>query len=150
MEFNKEFKQLFVNNYIGYTAFKGQVVDKIAFSDRGDSDENMFIITFTDKTFVCVGVHFKDLDNGDVEPQIKNLSVMSPENFNGGNFEHYCCLTNNGAVELSGFVQILIDLGIWKLETEDVLKIIKNDKKKKEEREYNEYLRLKEKYEGHN
>ena len=39
MEFNKEFKQLFVNNYIGYTAFKGKVVDKIAFSDKGFYDE---------------------------------------------------------------------------------------------------------------
>ena len=164
MKLNKEYKQLRVNSFTGtrkrpdgmyeqymdYDALKGKVVDKVAFTDRGCSDENLFIITFTDKTFIAVGTHYRDIDDHDDEPQLENYCVMDPNCVNGGNYECHCWVGSDGKVIFDEWITILKDLGIWEMEDDEVIKIIEEDKKKEEEREYQQYLRLKEKFEKTN
>ena len=148
MKLNENYKQIHVCDLEkDYDALKGKVVDKVAFNDRGYADENMFIITFTDQTFVCVGTHYKDLDNHDDEPQLENLYVMDPNCVNGGNYENHCYVRSDGTVKFDRWIEIFRDLNLWEMSEKDVLSVIERDNKKREEREYKEYLRLKEKYE---
>lgn len=42
----------------------GKVVDKVGFVNRGSHSEQMLLILFTDKTFICVGLEYKE-DNSD-------------------------------------------------------------------------------------
>lgn len=147
MKLNKDYKQISVYQLKDYDALKGKVVDKIAFTDRGSYDENMFIITFTDQTFICVGTHYKDLDNHDDEPQLENFYVMDPMCVNCGNYGCHTYVHSDGTVTFDRWIEILRDLKIWEMPEEEVLEIIERDKKNQEDREYKEYLRLKEKYE---
>ena len=147
MELNKDYKQISVYNLSTYDDLKGKVVDKVAFNDRGNTDENMFIITFTDKTYVAVGTNYRDIDSGDDEPQLENFYVMEPKSLNFGDFRHHCWVGSDGKLEYDRWMRILMDLGIWHLDDNLVQSIIENNKKCEEEREYQQYLRLKEKFE---
>ena len=148
MKLNEEYKQISVNSFKNYSDLKGKVVDKVAFTDRGYADENLFIITFTDKTFVAVGTHYKDIDAHDTEPQLENYWVMPPTHINGGNYDCHCYVHSDGRVTFDRWIEILRDLGIWEISEKDVLDVIERDKKKQDEREYQQYLRLKEKFEN--
>lgn len=154
MELNKDYKQINLHEFSGYkkdyNALSGKVVDKIAFSDRGSQDENIFIITFTDKTFIAVGTHYKDLDANDDTPQLEEFYVMDPRCVNCGNYSCHVHVTDKGEVIYDEWIAILKDLDIWKMEDDEVLTIIENDKRQKEEWEYQQYLRLKEKFEPNN
>ena len=153
MELNKEFKQIHLHEFSGYRknydALSGKVIDKIAFSDSGNHDENIFIITFTDKTFIAVGTRYKDLEAHDDEPQLENFYVMDPKRVNNGNYGCHVRVSKDGEVRFDEWITILRDLGIWKMSDEEVLKIIEEDKKKETDREYQTYLRLKAKFEKH-
>ena len=147
MKLNKKFKQISVNTIQGYSDLKGKVVDKVAFNNRGNHDEHMFIITFTDNTFICVGTEYADLDGGDDTPKLENNWIMDPQCIDHGNFECHCFVKEDGTVQFSRWIEILRDLGIWELSDKETLEIIERDRKKKEDREYQQYLRLKEKFE---
>ena len=147
MKLNKEYNQISVYNLKDYDQLKGKVVDKVAFSDRGYSDENIFIITFTDKTFIAVGVHYKDIDAGNDEPQIENFYVMDPKCVNGGDYHCHTYFHDDGTITFDEWITILKDFGIWELHEDEVVKIIEENKKREEDREYQQYLRLKEKFE---
>lgn len=150
MELNKNLKQISLHNLAeDYNALKGKVVDKVAFNNKGDMDDQMFVIMFTDGTFINLGVDYRDSEVCDqVEIGNQWVSGMSPANVNGGNYDCHCYVREDGTVKFDRWIEILRDLGIWKITDEETLAIIERDKKKREEREYNEYLRLKEKYEG--
>ena len=146
MKLNERFKQISVNSLKDYSDLRGKVVDKVAFTDCGSHDEHMFIITFTDHTFVCVGTGYKDLDNGDDEPQLENNWIVDPLCVNSGNYDRHCYVKDDGTLKFDRWIEILRDLGIWELSDEETLEIIERDRKKEEIIEYNEYLRLKEKF----
>ena len=147
MKLNEGFKQISVNSLKDYSDLKGKVVDKVAFTNWGSHDEHMFIITFTDHTFVCVGAEYKDLDNGDDEPKLENNWIMDPKCINSGNYDCHCYVKDDGTLKFDRWIEILRDLGIWELSEEETLEIIERDRKKEEEREYQNYLRLKAKFE---
>lgn len=147
MKLNERFKQISVNSLKDYFDLKGKVVDKVAFTNQDSYDGHMFIITFTDHTFVCVGTGYKDLDNGDDEPQLENNWIMDPKCVNLGNYDCHCYVKDDGTLKFDRWIEILRDLGIWELSEEETLEIIERDRKKQEEREYQNYLRLKEKFE---
>lgn len=147
MKLNERYKQISINSLKDYYDLKGKIVDKVAFTDRGYADENIFIITFTDHTFIAVGTHYKDIDSGDDEPQLENYWVMDPQCVNSGNYENHCYVRDDGTLKFDRWIEILRDFGIWELSEEETLEIIERDKKKEDEREYQQYLRLKAKFE---
>lgn len=151
MKLNKEYKQIFVRHLNGYDALKGKVVDKVAFTDRGYHDNNIFIILFTDKTYIAIGTNYRDIDAGDDEPQLEDFFVMDPGCVNGGNFDchHWVDRTTN-TIHFDPWITFLRDFGIWDLPEKEALGIIKDANKKEEEREYQQYLKLKEKFENKN
>ena len=147
MTLNKEYKQIYAHCLKDYNALAGKTVDKVAFTDRGNHDENMFIISFTDKTFIAIGVHYRDLDNHDDEPEIEDFYVMDPNCVNSGNYDCHVRVDSEGNLHYDKWIQILKDFDLWHMSDEEVVSIIERDRKREEEREYQNYLRLKEKFE---
>lgn len=151
MKLNKEYKQIFAHNLKDYEALKGKIVDKVAFSNSGSHDENIFIISFTDKTYIALGTQYRDIDANDEEPQLTEFWVMNPSCLNGGNFEHLSWIDRKtNKIYFDPWITFLKDFGIWNITEDEVKDIIKKDKEKEEEREYQLYLRLKEKFESKN
>lgn len=149
MELNKEYKQIFLNEGISYDTLKGKVVDKVGFTNYDDYDQNMCIVTFTDKTFIALGVSYNSdskWESKQDEPLLINEHIIQPQNWNSGNFKRHMTVINN-EVRYDPYIRILRDFGIWKFTDEEELAIIEKDKKEKEEYEYQQYLRLKEKFE---
>lgn len=147
MELNKEYKQIFLHSDSDYNLLKDKVVDKVAFTNTGDYDTHMCIITFTDKTFIALGIEY-DED----EPKLSNEFIIKPQNWNHGNFrlymQVYMQVNGNNKIIYSPYIRILRDLNIWQFTDEEELAIIEKHKKEKEDYEYKEYLRLKEKFEN--
>lgn len=152
MDINRDYKQISVHSFSGnrtdYNALKGKVVEKVGFTDRNSYDTQMFIITFTDKTFICVGVGYNDSDFHKDEPQLENYYVLPPQNVNNGNFSAHTYVDIEGNIKFETWFEILREVGIWQLTDEDALSIIERQEKEEEEREYQNYLRLKKKFEG--
>ena len=144
MEFNKEYKQIFLNSNSDYDLLKNKVVDKVAFTNTGDYDTHMYIITFTDKTFIALGTGYDEED----EPKLNIKWIIPPQNWNNGNFNLFMHVTNDNKIIYSPYIRILLDLNIWQFTDEEELAIIEKHKKEKEDYEYKEYLRLKEKFEN--
>jgi hypothetical protein len=151
MDFNKEYKQISVHKFSGhnkdYDFLKGKVVDKVAFNNYGDYDGQLFIITFTDKTFVAVGPDYNDSETRKDEPKIENQFIMAPQCFNSGDFRCHSWTNSEGKLCFDEFITILRDLGIWEFTNEDAKAIMDQKAKDEEEREYQQYLRLKAKFE---
>lgn len=143
MELNKEYKQIFLNEGISYDTLKGKVVDKVGFTNFGNYDTHMCIITFTDKTFIALGTGYDDED----DPKLGNEFIIEPQNWNNGNFRLYMHVNSDNKIIYSPYIRILRDLNIWQFTDEEELAIIEKQKKDKEDYEYREYLRLKEKFE---
>lgn len=151
MELNKEYKQIFLHNDTPYDVLKGKVVENVGFTNIGSHDLHMFIITFTDKTFVAIGTGYKDLDAGDDEPCLNNEYIIHPKSWNSGNFRLHMRVDTSGPqkqVRYDRYIELLRDFGIWQFTDAEEQDIIENDKKKKDEYEYQQYLRLKEKFEN--
>ena len=137
MELNKEYKQIYLHNDSDYDLLKDKVVDKVAFTNTGNYDTHMCIITFTDKTFIALGA----------DPKLGNECIIEPQNWNSGNFRLYMHVNSDNKIIYSPYIRILRDLNIWQFTDEEELAIIEKQKKDKEDYEYKEYLRLKEMFE---
>lgn len=148
MELNKEYEKIILANDTPYNALEGKVVDKVAFYNKGDYGQHICLITFTDKTYIALGADYEDLDAGKDEPKLRNHFICPPQCWNSGNFRHHMYVDNDGKIIYDRYIQILRDLGFWKFTDEEEMNIIKEDKKRKEDAEYQQYLRLKEKFEN--
>ena len=128
MDINRDYKQISVHSFSGnrtdYNALKGKVVEKVGFTDRNSYDTQMFIITFTDKTFICVGVGYNDSDFHKDEPQLENYYVLPPQNVNNGNFSAHTYVDIDGNIKFETWFDILREVGIWQFTDEDALSII--------------------------
>lgn len=113
---------------------KGKTIDEVYF------DGSDLIIVFTDNTFIHLSswysrqsgcrIESKDSETQDI---FKDYNYVIEENKDTGEEE---------IKFTTGQLQTLIDLGIWSLSEEEINNLIA------EKREYYEYLRLKEKFEG--
>ena len=151
MELNKKYKQIFLHNDTPYDVLKGKIVENVGFTNKGSHDLHMFIITFTDKTYIAIGTGYKDLDARDDEPTLENNYIFHPKSWNNGNFDLYRYVDTSGnkkCVRYNRYIELLRDFGIWQFTDAEEQDIIENDKKKKDEYEYQQYLRLKEKFEN--
>jgi len=144
MELNKDYKQIFLHAPSDYDLLKDKVVDKVAFTNTGSYDTHMCIITFTDKTFIALGIGYDDEE----EPKLGNEIIIEPQNWNSGNFRLYMHVDSDNKIIYCPYIRILRDLNIWQFTDEEELAIIEKHKKDKEDYEYKEYLRLKEKFEN--
>jgi hypothetical protein len=147
MELNKDYKQIFLHSDSDYDLLKDKVVDKVAFTNIGGYDTHMCIITFTDKTFIALGVGY---DYDDDDPKLFNENIITPQNWNSGNFRHFMQVNSDNKIIYSPYIRILRDFNIWQFTDEEELAIIEKHKKDREDYEYKEYLRLKEKFESIN
>lgn len=148
MELNKEYKRISASTVCNNTAdaLKGKIVDKVMFTNKGNADENLFIIVFTDKTYIAIGTHYRDIDKCDEEPQLKDFYVHDPGCYSS--LESFTYLGKDGSLHFHGIAKILKDLGIWKISEEEVEQQIQMCKDKEEAREYATYLELKKKFEN--
>lgn len=148
MKLNRDYTQQSVPEtytFDNYNLLKGKVVDKVAFTNRGEYDEQFFIITFTDHTYISIGLAY---DESDDELKLANNWIIDPSCYSGGNFDCHSYIDSKGKLHFDKWIDILRDLNIWYINEEEALQIIQADKKKQEEREYQQYLRLKEKFEN--
>jgi hypothetical protein len=151
MKKNKEYKRITIgSNYKNnYDILKGKVVDKISLAtDRNNYDMNELIITFTDKTFVAFEIN-DDSDDHESErrPVLENSFIIDPQCYNSGNFDCHISVVD-GELRFDPLIENRIKLGLWELTMEEAQKVIEDDKHRREEYEYKNYLRLKEKFEG--
>lgn len=153
MNINKEYKQISVNEFSGYHTdhdyLKGKVVDKVAFVNSENYDCQMFIITFTDKTFLAVGPDYDDREGYSNEPRLDNQWITAPQCINGGDYSLHSWVDSEGKLRFEDWIEALRSLGIWKFTDEDAKDIMEKKAKKEEDREYRNYLRLKAKFEKH-
>lgn len=150
MKLNSEYKQIHpVDFKDNRDALKGKVVDKIGFVNRGYADENIFAITFTDKTFIAIGAGVSEWEEFyKDEPALENFYTINPNQYHS--LDKYVYLDNDGkpVIHQGSFVKVLTDLGIWDVTAEELQAWKEKHEKDEEEREYKNYLRLKEKFEG--
>lgn len=144
MDLNKDYKQIYLHNDSDYNLLKNKVVDKVAFTNVGNYDVHTCIIMFTDKTFISLGVEFDYED----DPKLINRYIIEPQNWDNGDFRLYMHIDSNNKITYDPYIRILRDLNIWQFTDEEELAIIEKNKKEKEDYEYKEYLRLKEKFEN--
>ena len=140
-------KQIFLTPYnLTDPSLSGKTVDKAAYNyDLEDLDKNQFIITFTDGTYVSIGISRRD-GYLSTEYILDNKSIVP--------LESYCpypdCYVDaNGEVHLTHDVRQQIALGVIEpLSTEKIKELLEAEKKRDREREYAQYLRLKAKFEN--
>lgn len=139
--------QLHTHGVSNYDALKGKIVDKVAFNDRGPYDEQSLTIVFTDKTFISVGLGYVDSERND-DMELQNNWIVDPICYNiGGDFSCHIWADDKGKLHFDRWIQLLIDLGLWEMTMEEAQSVIEQKAKEKEEREYQEYIRLKKKFE---
>jgi hypothetical protein len=151
MELNKEYTQINVNNFSGhnkdYNSLSGKVIDKVGFTNCGDYDCQMLVITFTDKTFIAVGPDYNDDECRKDEPKLENQYIPDPRCLNNGDYHCHSWTDPDGKLHFEEWIDILRDLGLWIFTDEDAKAIMDRNAKAEEEREYQNYLRLKKKFE---
>ncbi len=147
MKRNDEYKQIHLDFDIAADKLAGKVVDKVAFQDKGSHDTQFLIVTFTDKTYIAVGVGYKDFYDNDESLQIENFCADEPSCIDDGCFDCHTYIDDNGNLHFSEWIKILKDFKLWDISEDECKEIIERKRKKDEEREYQQYLRLKEKYE---
>ena len=126
---------------------KGKVVEKIGFFNNDDVDNQMFLILFTDKTFICVGLEYKDENYSNL--QLDTKWIYSDEMYKSSVSKYHTYINSEtGEVTFDTWIQMLIDFGLWHISPDEAKQIKEEHEKSIQEREYSEYLRLKAKYEG--
>ena len=138
-------QQIGINFSTKIDDLSGKIVDKVAFCDDPNSEQH-FILTFTDGTYISIGLGYSE-DDQDYKLESDWVPTCTPENVNNGRLDHW--IDSHGNLRFSKWVQDLVDLGIWEVSESEVQDLIKKQKEESEKREYNEYLRLKKKYEKH-
>ena len=151
MELNKEYIQIIVDTTntrnSDYETLKGKVVDKVGFVNCGTYDNQMLVIIFSDKTFIAFGPEYNDTVPFSGEPTIINRYKKKPKTINNGDYRCHSFVDTKGKLRFDQWIDTLRDLGLWIFTDEDAKEIMDARAKYEEEREYQNYLRLKEKFE---
>ena len=128
--------------------FRGKVVKDILLTYKAyDDDHDYLIITFTDNTYLSFGIDHAEKD--DVEFNRLGEAYMHDEatwkRIAGG---HMYKDDKTGEYKLYDYMQVLIDIGLYNFTSEDIRQAKEKRDKESEDREYQYYLRLKEKFEN--
>ena len=148
MEKNEEYKQIYLGQKDDVNKLEGKVVDKVSIvQDKTYSDQNEVLITFKDKTFIALSLDDRASDDCvDYHYVIENEYVCHPSCYNNGKLDH--TVNTDGTIRFFPKVQRRIDLGIWNVTEEEVQKLIAEYEKRSEQYEFQQYLRLKKKFDG--
>lgn len=119
----------------------GKTIDKVSlFVDNCECYNGELLITFTDDTYILLAPEYDNdqdeyiLENSDIQPLNEKSSVP-------GNIY-------NGVFRYDMYFQRYVDCGIIDIDTDLLKKWVDDAERRKEDREYNEYLRLKKKFEN--
>lgn len=130
-----------------FKGFRGKVIKDIVLTYSYNDCDNLLVITFDDDTYISVGINHAEKDGIEYN-YIGDAFILPQEHFISDAIGHIYKDTNTGEIKLYDYKQALIDIGLYDLSVEDILKIKEQHDKENEEREYKQYLRLKEKFEN--
>lgn len=126
-----------------------KIIEKAGFCKDGDRGEQMLLITFTDKTFICVTFDYKENNNStEDEFELQDNWLIKSSQFEEALAKYHSYIDSEGKVCFDLWVQMLLDFGFYQLTPEKAKEIKEAHFKHQEELEYANYLRLKEKFEG--
>lgn len=128
--------------------FRGKVVKDILLTYKAyDDDHDYLIITFTDNTYLSFGIEHAEKD--DVEFNCLGEAYMHDEaTWKRVASGHMYKDDKTGEYKLYDYMQALIDIGLYDFTAEDIRQAKEKRDKETEDREYQYYLRLKEKFEN--
>lgn len=132
-----------INLYRGYNYnLNGKIIDKVSlYVDNGNCENGEILITFTDDTFILLAPQMEFFEGDNIyQLQNRHIQPISQYSSKPG-------YVKNGEFKWSEYFQRYIDCGIIDFDKKIVERWIKEDEQKRDEREYQEYLRLKEKFE---
>ena len=147
MKKNNDYKQIYLAREAkdNYDLLFGKTVDKVAVCFGGWAhDTQHLVITFTDKTFISVGLQYQDDDTDRME--LCDDYVSDPNWYHGvDTFVAY--VDSNNKVRFGKYYKQLIDLGLWEVDADEVAQIIARQQRERDMRDWQLYLSLKEKFE---
>lgn len=121
----------------------GKVIERVGLYTGGTECEQMLLVLFTDKTFICCGMK-EDKDN----PECMNLS--DKHIYNGNLYKDYVYnhtyTDDNGQLKIYGNAQMLVDFGLWDFNEEDAKRAMEQHIKERDEREWEQYKQLRLKF----
>ena len=126
--------------------WKGKVVEKVGFAKSNCESKQMFLIMFTDKTYICIGLQVPEHEDEDYK--LCDHLIYDQSVYRNQLEIYHAWPLDDGTIQYDTWVQMLIDFGMYKMDDETTRRIIEEHKRAEEEREYAQYLRLKEKYEN--
>lgn len=142
MKKNSDYKQIIVNGGSSKDCLAGKVVERFAFSGGDSYDTSFFVLMFTDKTYIAIGIERDD----DGDPYVTDFRVSDPNCVNFGEVDHWFDI--NGELHFDKWVDVLRNLGLWEVTEDEVAELVRKNEERARERDYAEYLRLKKKFEG--
>lgn len=119
----------------------GKVVEDCGFVSDESEEKNIFVITFTDKTFIAIGI-----DEDEWKLAVK--FIMKPDAFGKNYVAQKSFMDYKGDVCYPEWISLLRKMGIWTIDDEEVKAGLEQLMVDRKRREYREYLRLKEKFEN--
>ena len=128
--------------------FRGKVVKDILLTYKAyDDDHDYLIITFTDNTYLAFGIKHTDKDDLAFNC-ISESHMPDEENWKRIASSHMYKDDKTGEYKLYDYMQTLIDIGLYDFTADDIRAAKEKHDKEAEYREYQYYLRLKEKFEN--
>lgn len=137
---NENKKQIVINQTDDINKLNGKIIDKCSLVNGQYNDEKQLIITFDDDTYICIGLDRND--NSDTYDLVNDY-IVPPKSYACG-VPHY--FDYKGKLRFKQFIQRQIDLKLITVTEDEIAKILSEKQKAEEEREYQLYLKLKEKY----
>lgn len=119
---------------------KGKVVENCGYIE----DEEIFIITFTDKTYIMLSPSTNDYDDPVLTfKALPDISQYS-QYFYDNNFKFDSC----GNMVIEPWVNMMIDFGLWNADPDAIKKSQEASRLAHRKRDYQRYLELKQKFEN--
>lgn len=121
----------------------GKVIERVGLCTGGSESEQMLLVLFKDKTFICCGME-EDKDNPDCY-NLANKNIYNGDLYKDSIYRFSTYIDNNGKLQFHGKAQMLVDFGLWDFNEEDAKLVMEQHIKDQEEREWEQYkhLRLK-------
>lgn len=134
-------------NYCDNKVLIGKTIKDISFLNTDFAHDSQLLITFTDDTFI--GLTIEGEDDKYNYPHFENYYPIPLNCYNGNvvGYTYTDFVTNQANFRYYPFISEQIRLGLIEDDKESVMQRIEEEKKRADKRDYEEYLRLKEKFE---
>lgn len=150
MKINEEYHQIRLNPYNQdeNELCNGKTIENIRFSTDGSHTTNFLIITFTDKTYIAIGIDYDEDECQNYDPYLKNYFLQPTYNSNiiKDIVEKYSYI-KDGKLCFVRWVEYLRELNLLNINKREIQNIINQKRNKEESILYEQYLKLKEHFE---